>query len=425
MENDFKYRHFYLLHSCGFIIGLLLTFLYANNQIITGDQLQMLHKGYLGANESIWLAFGNAASAVGNVPGTLSALIVGIPLVIWDNPWAPMLFLILLRVIAFFMFDRVISSIFSQPIRLVFLALFWLNPWFLYNSLLYNPAYLCFFTALHFWSAYQLKNKPSFIYSGLHILAIGGAMQLHYSWPVLAIITCCLLYRKMIYLSWWAVISAIGIIFLSLIPYFQEYISNENISRESDRYIGYGAIHVYPVIKAFLYWLRYGSTLFSNKIISDVNFDWLTQLSWLSMIITYTWQALLYLIGVLTLIANMKINWLSFKIIKPIIKRSEPILNDKIWLLLFSFAAVVSVIISSMLSPITFSYWHLIIIYPIALLPILVISNQWKENNKKLFNKLIVVFSLFLILVNLVAANGSNKYNYRVEYKDQVERTIK
>ena len=42
-----------------------MSFLYASNQILTGDQTQMLEKGYLGAYQGIWMAFGNAASAGG------------------------------------------------------------------------------------------------------------------------------------------------------------------------------------------------------------------------------------------------------------------------------------------------------------------------------------------------------------------------
>lgn len=49
---------------------------------LTGDQTQMLYKGYLGAYQGIWLSYGNAASAMGNVPGSLSAYLVGLPLLL-------------------------------------------------------------------------------------------------------------------------------------------------------------------------------------------------------------------------------------------------------------------------------------------------------------------------------------------------------
>ncbi|WP_235869368.1 hypothetical protein [Veronia nyctiphanis] len=95
-QDHFLNRYFTPFYMGALLIGTLLAVIYANNQILTGDQTQMLDKGYLGAYQGIWQAFGNAASAVGNVPGSLSAVIVGGPLVLWDSPWAPMALLIAL-----------------------------------------------------------------------------------------------------------------------------------------------------------------------------------------------------------------------------------------------------------------------------------------------------------------------------------------
>ncbi|MGF1768661.1 3-deoxy-D-manno-octulosonic acid transferase [Enterovibrio makurazakiensis] len=424
MTPDFFTRFAPSLQRAGFYLGLMLAMLYASNQILTGDQTQMLYKGYLGAYQNVWLAFGNAASAVGNVPGSLSAWIVGAPLLLWDNPWAPMLTIIALRVISFFLLDAVVKSVFSQPVRFLFMVAYWLNPWLLYDSLLYNPAYLCFFTALHFWSAFKLREQSSFAFSFLHVLAIGGAMQFHYSWPVLAVISCYLLYRKMAHPNWAGVMVGGMVVLASLIPYFQEYMINESISRESDRYIGYGAVHVYPVIKAVFYWVRYGSTMFSNRLITDVSFDWITTISWLQMTIQYCWQALLYVVGATTVVISAKVNWRAWKSIKPIIKRDKPIADDTHWLLLFAGATVLAIIINAMLSPITFSYWHLILTFPLALIPIMVSAETWRISMPTRFNKGLIALAGFFLLVNLVAAHDSDKYSYKVDYVEQVEQYL-
>ncbi|PKF51303.1 3-deoxy-D-manno-octulosonic acid transferase [Enterovibrio nigricans] len=414
-------RHFSLLQKTGVTLGLLLAILYANYQIMTGDQEQMLLKGYLGAYQDIWLAYGNAASAVGNVPGSLSAWIVGGPLLLWDNPWAPMLLLIGLRVLSYLMLDAVIKQVFSQQVRLFFMVAYLLNPWLLYDSQIYNPAYLCFFAALHFWSAFKLREKPDFIFSFLHVLAIGGAMQFHYSWPILAVISCYLLYRKMSHPNWWGVVAAGLVILMSLIPYFQEYANNETISRESDRYIGYGLVHVYPVLKAILYWLRYASTLFSNRIITDTTFDWLTTIGWLQMVFQYLWQATLYLVGAVTVVIAAKINWRAWKTVKPMIKRDTVIPNNSHWLLLYAAATVLAIIINAMLSPITFSYWHLIMTFPISLIPILVTVDKWRQDNPSRFRKLLIGLTAFYLVVNTIAACDSEKYSHKVNYADQVD----
>ena len=413
--------HYSLLQLCGFVLGLILALLYAQHQIMTGDQWQMLHKGYLGAYQDIWLAFGNAASAVGNVPGSLSAWVVGGPLLLWDNPWAPMLLLIGLRVLSYLMLDAVIKQVFSQQVRLLFMVAYWLNPWLLYDSQLYNPAYLCFFTALHFWSAFKLREQSNFVFSFLHVIAIGGAMQFHYSWPVLAVISCYLLYRKMSHPNWTGVITAGLVILASLIPYFQEYAVNEGLKGESDRYIGYGLVHVYPVLKALLYWLRYASTLFSNRIITDTSFDWLTTIAWLQLVFQYLWQAVLYVVGATTVVIAAKINWQAWKAIKPYIKRRTDVIEKQQWLLLYAAAAVMAIVINAMLSPITFSYWHLILTFPIALIPILVAAEQWRVEIPERFIKGLFGLAAFFLVVNLIAACDSEKYTYKVSYAEQVQ----
>ena len=79
--------------------GLLISLIFFQLQLLTGDQTQMLYKGYLGAYEGVWLSYGNAASAVGNVPGSLSAWLIGGPLLLWDSPYAPMVLLLVMRLV--------------------------------------------------------------------------------------------------------------------------------------------------------------------------------------------------------------------------------------------------------------------------------------------------------------------------------------
>ncbi len=128
-------RTFTWLYALGFLLGLGFCFIYAQNQILTGDQTQMLYKGYLGANQGTWLNFGNAASAVGNVPGSLSTWLIGGPLLVWNSPWSPMLLLIVMRVVSLLLLDNVIKTVFAgqncQLARLLFLALYWLNLGFI------------------------------------------------------------------------------------------------------------------------------------------------------------------------------------------------------------------------------------------------------------------------------------------------------
>ena len=416
-------RLFYL----GVIGGLLMSLVFFQFQILTGDQTQMLYKGYLGAYEGVWLSYGNAASAVGNVPGSLSAWLIGGPLLLWDSPYAPVLLLLAMRLVGFLLFDAVIRQVFGDRVRLLFLVLCWLNPWFQYESLLYNPSYLFLFSAMHCWSAWHMRERASFWHMIVHLLAIGMAMQLHYSWPLLAVMSTYLFWRRILKVSWSGVAVAALLIGASLIPYAMEVMSNSQITQNVDpearqRYIGWGLVHVYPVLKSVLYWLRYGSWLFASKLVNDTQFIWLAGHEYLQLASVWLWRLVIYGVGSATVLLAAKANWQLWKRLKPRLMRSDrtPV-DGESWLGLYAVAAVLAVLVSAALSPIIFNYWHLMLIFPYALFPMLLLLVEWSRRYPQWVGKGLLAATLFCTVVNLIAATDSTKFSYQADYQQQVE----
>ncbi len=416
-------RLFYL----GVIGGLLMSLVFFQFQLLTGDQTQMLYKGYLGAYEGVWLSYGNAASAVGNVPGSLSAWLIGGPLLLWDSPYAPVLLLLAMRLVGFLLFDAVIRQVFGDRVRLLFLVLCWLNPWFQYESLLYNPSYLFLFSAMHCWSAWHMRERASFWHMIVHLLAIGMAMQLHYSWPLLAVMSTYLFWRRILKVSWSGVAVAALLIGASLIPYAMEVMSNSQITQNVDpearqRYIGWGLVHVYPVLKSVLYWLRYGSWLFASKLVNDTQFIWLAGHEYLQLAAVWLWRLVIYGVGSATVLLAAKANWQLWKRLKPRLMRSDraPV-DGESWLGLYAVAAVLAVLVSAALSPIIFNYWHLMLIFPYALFPMLLLLVEWSRRYPQWVGKGLLAATLFCTVVNLIAATDSTKFSYQADYQQQVE----
>lgn len=421
--------HNALFAACIFA-GLLLSWLFSVNQLLTGDQTQMLYKGYLGAYEGVWLSYGNAASAVGNVPGSLSAWLIGGPLLLWDSPYAPMVLLLAMRLVGFLLFDAVIRQVFDDRVRLLFLVLCWLNPWFQYESLLYNPSYLFLFSAMHCWSAWHMRERASFWHTIVHLLAIGMAMQLHYSWPLLAVISTYLFWRSILKVSWSGVVVAALLIGASLIPYAMEVMNNSHITQNVDpearqRYIGWGLVHVYPVLKSVIYWLRYGSWLFASKLVNDTQFIWLAGHEYLQMTAVWLWRVVIYGVGAATVLLAAKANWQLWRDLKPRLFRSDraPV-DGTSWLGLYALAAVLAVLVSAALSPIIFNYWHLMLIFPYALFPILLLLVSWSRNHPQWVGKGLLAATLFCTAVNLIAASDSTKFSYQADYKQQVQEYL-
>jgi hypothetical protein len=417
-----------------FVTGLLLAFLYASNQALNGDQLQTLYRGYLAAHQGSWLNYGNAASVVGNVPGSLSTLVVGVPLVLWDSPWSPMLVIIVCNISALVLFDKVVKQVFDEPARLLFLVLFWLSPWFLYQHMLYNLAYLFFCSALHFYTAFHLRERPSFWLTFWHVVSIGLVMQLHYSWPLLVLVSGYLFVRGVIKINYWAVTVAVLVLAASLVPYVWDVMAASSEAARPEeftkqRYIGWGLVHVYPVLKALIYWLRYSSFLFTEKLINGATFDWITSSDMLRLAVQFAYRGVLYGVGLFTLFFSFKANWYLFKRVKGIwiggllrrfASREDGEVDNEQWLLLYIAACVVAILISAALSPTVFGYWHLIMLYPFAAMNMLVYltHNRLKPSN---FWRYLVLIGVFSVFVNLIASHDSVKFTYKVPYVEQVE----
>ncbi len=418
--------HNQTLFWIGVALGLGLSVWYASQQIMGGDQLQMIHRGYMGAYQGVWLSVGNTASVVGNVPGSLLAWLVGGPVLIWDSPYAPIVFLLALRLIGFLLLDSVVRQVFDNrwQVRLIFLVLCWLNPWFLFDSVLYNPSYLIFCGGLHFWSSWQLREKPKLIPSFLHVLSIGLAVQLHFSWPLLLFISAYLLYRGVLRLHLVGVLLAAIVIFTSLLPYLQQLIADPTLAQHADpeardRYIGWGGLHVYPVLKAAIYWLRYGSWAFTGQLVNAAVFEWIS-VSWLQWLSVTAWRIALYGLAVVTMVVSLMANIYVFKRIKRHWRRSsatQP--TQEQWLLLYVLGAAVAALISAALAPIVFNYWHLTLIFPFALMPILIWLVQvfWRGAEKTVWPFWLAV--VLAVSINVVALNGSAKFSWQADYAQQ------
>lgn len=426
-------RTFRILYGFGIALGLALAWLFATQQIVDGDQQQMLYNGYRGAYLGQWSSVGNAASVVGNVPGHLLGLVVGVPLLVWDSPYAPMIFLILVRLAGLLLFDQLLAKVFASSnnqariMRLAFLLLCWLNPWFLYETLLYNPSYLFFCTALHCWTAWHLKAQRSFWMTFGHVIAIGLAMQLHYSWPVLAFISLALWWQRQIKINYWAVAVAWVVIVLSLLSYLQLLMANQALAYNDDpearqRYIGYGAVHVLPVIKSYFYWLRYGSWWYPGKLVNDTSFLWLSSqvsIQWAAM---WVWRLVIYLAGFVSLLFALWANaWLAFSLRGRWLRRDlTSVTSGAHWMGLYALAAVFATLVMAGLAPITFNYWHLILIFPIALFPVLLALRVGVIDSPHRVRSLAWVVLVFFVCVNLIVANDSRKFSYQANYKEQV-----
>ncbi len=411
----------FLLIVFAIVVSLCLSMYYQYNQIIGGDQEQMIVKGLKAAIEGVYLPYGNASSVLGNVPGSLLSYLVGYPLSLYNNPLSPIVLLLLIRFLGVLIFINALSLIFSKKTVVIGTILYTLSPWFLYDNIIYNPAYLSFGSALFLNALIRLRttNKrriSSFsvwFYSLILTLSIGICFQLHFSFFLLFLIALILFLRKNIKISFIGVGIGAAIIIASLIPYIYAIMADPSLllnEKESDRYIGYGFIHVYPLLKSILYWLKFSSLLISNKaILTPFDIDGSISLN----IIYYLYLSLVYVIGAITLILSAYFTYSILSISR--FHQNQGVNFTRS----LTIASLLGLLIVSSLSPITFSYWHLIIIFPLSLMPFLAFIER--KNNRIKFSLLIFV-SVIMLIMNLISASSSEKFSISTNYVDQANR---
>jgi hypothetical protein len=417
-------------------LGLVLAAIYGTNAIVTLDHLAMMDRGYLVFMDDIWISYGNPSSGgLANSPGYLSTIVAGIPLLAWNSMYSPVVFLVLLQLASYLLLDDVVKRVFpGDNVRLLFVVLYWLNPWLLSLTTIWNPSYLLVLSALHLWTASRMFQSKSFFLTMLHVLSIGMAVQFHMSAFILALVSLLLFYKRLIKVNWPGFISGSAAIVLSLVPFILAAKSNWLLIEGNDYggkyYIGRSVIHVYPVLKSILYWLRYGSLLFSSDIVFQARFEWLTHTSVPRMLATYLWQSILVFAGVASLMVSARASWLCFsKVGKAfwmpgnhgISKNGN---ESEKWLVWYCFCVFLAVVSCAVLSPITFNYWHLLIVFPFALMPLLMLFPSKPAIpvfGRYLYTKsFVVVLCTYLIAVNLVASHDSERFSYRSSYADQL-----
>lgn len=404
------------------ILGFSLTALFSYSHFIDGDVVQILDKAHVLVTQHHVIPYGNASTsgASGNIPGAFLTLATGGPMLLWFSPWAALALLCLFHFLAYLMFADVLRNFF-KPITLTALViLFWLNPWRLSEVFLWNPGYVYLATLLHMWSAYHLSKKPSFCFSVLHGLSLFLGLQIHPSFVILFFMTMMLLWMKALKPHIIGTLTGIVLGLMALAPYFIEGMKDPSIfpqpgSGDGKGYLFFGLINVYPMLKGFWYWILFGSNIFQTHVFHQLDFSWMG-LPGFEKVFKFVWTIVKYGIGAFGVGLSFYVNFHFFKKYK---KRFN-ILQYKMkapedWLSLYVITAFVAAMIATAIAPTLPIYWHLLYVWPMALIPLLMKLNENFSDKMKrpTWIKYLVVLILYFTATNLLAGLGSKKHDIR------------
>jgi hypothetical protein len=387
------------------------------------DHLQILKKAILFYETGELSHFGNYGSGVGFVPGSVTTVLSAVPMKIYFSPYSAMAVIALFHVlaaIALIWMGKKLAP--DGSLTVLILLLFWLNPWRVEQSELYNPGYLPLFSGLHIWSAFKLRDKKHWAWSALHVIAIGLCAQIHYSAVILAVTSLLLWWSGRVRVNWGGIALGVGLVVLTLVPYFSSVTSEPNLEislQHSEKaFLGRNLVLVYPVFKAILYWFRYGSTYFGRHVFSEIRFDFISDMQ-VRQVAEFLLRIMQWPIALFTLFISFR--WvgsvLRSRLNRSLFKPGPTGTSVQTWWFDYVAMLFIGMVVAACLSPVEFNHWHLILCLPAVTLTMAWFLRQWL-NSQPQRRRHAVLGAIFLWFVaqNSFLALGSRSHSWRNDF---------
>lgn len=414
-----------------FLVGIVLSVFMFKTLMVHTDNTQLMDKAYLLVQKNEWIHAGNAVTKMGSLPGSFLTVLTALPMKIFFSPYMSMLVLLAFHSGSLFFLIQVGRKHFSEFSLFSLLVIYWLNPWRVEQFELYNPGYLFLFSGLHLYCHSILFEKKSFWASLLLVLTIGFCFQTHFSVLILGLLSLYLFLFKKVKLNWWGILIGCFLTLLSLVPW---YLQKQNLAvtalqTQADTFFGKNLLLVYPVLKAALYYFRFGSMYFGRHIFSEINFEWI-QNDIIKIGISTFFHFVKFFLALVSFYFsfNFLFNFLKNYFSEISFLKFKDQNNS--FTTSYGGGLFLAVIGAAALSPVEFNHWHLILAFPFISL---LVSQNFKSyikithflklndylapiSTKKLLNRVALVF----IIWSLFAALGSRSHSYKNNYHDDL-----
>ena len=366
-----------------FTLGLALHFFLAFRSWIGGDQIHLLRLGLDFALRNQLEPFGKLMTGVGANPGVVLQLLVGIPLKVMAWYHSPMIVIVLFHICACGFLLSVWNEIGGGRASHLFLVLYWLSPWRLYNAgFLWEPAYIFLPAAVHFWACWKLRSEALTLPSFLLSLGLILAAQIHNSAFFLFVLTAILLFRKEVKIGWKGFSLGVIVGSLTLIPTLISLFQGSlPAARQSAGYIGFGFVNVYPMLKGALYWFTLGGLDIVRQLNEAVPFQSaLSSPANSSTTVILVFRFLQFMSVVSVLPAIVASWWFFFR------RKREPTVETagEAWLRRYAGYSALTLVVSAALSPIVLQGWQVVVALHAALIPMVIwVNKKWFPDDTK------------------------------------------
>ncbi len=356
----------YAMFAAGLALGLVM----ALRSQASVDQVRFLVLGWHFAELGELLPFGTGMSRGGLVPGSASGLLVGAPLKIWGDYRSASLVTLAMHAVAFLLLDSVVKRCLGARGRVLFAAVYWLNPWRIYyGSHLWNPNWMFWFGAFHLWTCYHMRERRSFWLSTLQVLSVGIAFQLHGSFLTLAVISVLLWWRGYLRVHWLGIAVGVGLSLASLIPWMIASEARPEILPMHGGTIGRGFLFAYPLLKGLSYLCFRFPSLYTDR--HTLRYDFTPEFgaaadAWMAP----TMETVVVLAKATVVFAILAQWWFWRTGGRAGFARREDAADERTWLLGAARWGFVGSAVTFGLSPTTIMSYQVFIVFHLAVLPL-------------------------------------------------------
>jgi hypothetical protein len=248
------------------LAGMLLSAALLLRTQVGGDALSLLARGWRLAAFGDLVPYGNPLSGGGYDPGPATSVVVGLPLLFWNDHRAPVVLIWISHLAAWILLDRRLRRVVGEGERAAFALVFWLNPWRLTGAaVLWNPNYLFLLGAIHFATAFDQREAPRIWSSFFHVLALGLVSQLHPSTLLLIVASVVLVLTRTMRVHWPGAMAGGALALASLQPWLELVRVRPELLEGGTSHLFRALVFVQPWLKGLSYWLRYPSLAVSAE----------------------------------------------------------------------------------------------------------------------------------------------------------------
>ncbi len=385
---------------CIFILGTLCSLFYLTHQKIVIDSLQLLERGFW-FTEGQLFPFGPRSTNTNYVFGPFISVFVGLFLKLYQHPIAPLLGILSLHILSFWVLLKINLFKPTQNFSLMYLALFWASPWRASEVFLWNPAFIFPFIIFFLYGVERNFEEKDFWGTILYGLMIGLSAQIHNSFLMMIVFVMMMYFKKQMKVHWPALVlsALVGLCFfiptiIVVMKHPDILVYNQGPARLFSNLLTGG-----EMIKGWSYWLRYASLYFGSTTfqLPEIKFSE-------ASVFEILWFAVKWFMALLSFVVVIVANWKFFTTQK----------NTKLYHVAVS--AFFCLAFFSALSPVPFNFWHLYLMFPFTLIPV---SFYLQDKTKYL-----PWLGLYFVIYTLVSGSFSYKHDSALSQKESYQQVL-